>query len=59
LSIGFNPEDGATVRGDRSTALEVWEIEDTDAQSELAGRQEGVISDLAAAGSGPDHNPGH
>ena len=45
----------AIVRGDRSTALESWEIEDTDTQSKLVRRQESVISDLVAAGISPDY----
>jgi len=45
----------AIVRSDRSTALELWEIEDADRQSELVRRQESVISDLLAAGISPDY----
>jgi hypothetical protein len=45
----------AIVRGERSTALELWEIEDTDTQSELVRRQKSVISDLVAAGISPDY----
>lgn len=45
----------AIVHGDRSTTLELWEIEDTDTQSELVRRQESVISDLVAAGISPDY----
>jgi hypothetical protein len=45
----------AVVRGDRSAALELWEIEDTYEQSELARRRESVISNLVAAGIAPDY----
>jgi hypothetical protein len=45
----------AIVHGDRSTTLELWEIEDTDTQSELVSRQESVITDLVAAGISPDY----
>ena len=45
----------AIVRSDRSTALELWEIEDADTQSELMRRQDSVISDLLAAGINPDY----
>jgi hypothetical protein len=45
----------AIVRSDRSTALELWEIEDADRQSELMRRQDSVISDLLAAGKKPNY----
>jgi hypothetical protein len=45
----------AIVRGDRSTALELWEIGDTHTQGELVRRRERVISDLVAAEVGPDY----
>jgi len=45
----------AIVLGDRSTALELWEIEDTTMQSELLGRQKSVISDLMSMGIRPDY----
>ena len=45
----------AIVRGDRSTALKLWEIGNTGMQSELMGRQASVVSDLLAAGIKPDY----
>jgi len=45
----------AIVRGDRSTAIELWEVRDTYTHSELVRRQERVISDLLAAGIRPDY----
>jgi hypothetical protein len=45
----------AIVRSDHSTALELWEVGDPNTQSELASRQESVISDLVAAGIGADY----
>lgn len=45
----------AIVRGERSTALELWEVKNADTQSELTRRRESVISDLINAGISPDY----
>ncbi|MBC8492155.1 MAG: hypothetical protein H8D43_00105 [Chloroflexi bacterium] len=45
----------AIVRGERSTALELWEVKNADTQSELTRRRESVISDLMNAGISPDY----
>ena len=46
----------AVVRGDRSAAVELWEIGDTYFQSDLVRRRERVIDDLLAAGIKPDYS---
>ncbi len=45
----------AIVRGEYSTARQLWEIENVDTQDEITERRESVISDLASAGIQPDY----
>ncbi len=45
----------AIVQGDRTRALELWEIYNPETKSELTTRRETVISDLINAGISPDY----
>ena len=45
----------AIVRGEYSTAMELWKIEDVDTWDEMTRRRESIISDLLSAGIQPDY----